>query len=96
MIPQAVQPQAMQTSTASSASSTPPESGRLEQAWNNVANECPLRLSNVMHRYGTFIHVCSDRVSGKVLCCHRNSTEMINNHRPTKAQKAAEEEGKDG
>jgi hypothetical protein len=59
-----------------------------EEAWLQVARECPRRIIGELHRCGEYHHGTSARFPGKVLCCHR-ATTLPAGWQPTKAQESA-------
>ena len=44
-----------------------------DDAWQQVAHECPLRILAELHRSGEYAHGRTARFPGKVLCCHRDA-----------------------
>jgi hypothetical protein len=56
-----------------------------EDAWLDVARECPRRIMGELHRCGDYHHGTSSRYPAKVLCCHRDAP-LPEGWRPTPAQ----------
>ncbi len=59
-----------------------------EDAWKEVAHECPRKIMGVLHAAGLYIHCTSARFPGKVLCIHKDS-ELPADSEPTEAQVVA-------
>jgi hypothetical protein len=60
----------------------------LEEAWIQLARECPRKIIGPLHRQGYYVHGTSARFPGKVLCFHCDS-ERPDDWTPTPAQAAA-------
>lgn len=56
-----------------------------EEAWLQVARECPRKIMGPLHEAGHYVHGTSSRYPGKVLCFHRDS-ERPGDWAPTPAQ----------
>lgn len=56
-----------------------------DDAWQQVAQECPRRIISTLHVQGHYIHGTSDRFPGKVLCCRREAV-LPDGWTPTAAQ----------
>jgi hypothetical protein len=56
-----------------------------EDAWQEVACECPRRIMGVLHAAGRYVHCTSARFPGKVLCFDKDS-ELPADWEPTEAQ----------
>jgi hypothetical protein len=61
-----------------------------EEAWAQLACECPRKIIGPLHRQGLYLHGTSSRFPGKVLCFHRDSP-LPADWTPTPAQAAASE-----
>jgi hypothetical protein len=56
-----------------------------DEAYLQLARECPRKILGELHRLGQYVHGTSSRFPGKVLCFHRNSP-LPENWTPTPAQ----------
>jgi len=59
-----------------------------EEAWAQLASECPRKIMGPLHRMGLYVHGTSSRFPGKVLCFHRDS-RLPSDWTPTPAQAVA-------
>jgi hypothetical protein len=59
-----------------------------DEAWLQLARECPRKIIGPLHRLGQYVHGTSSRFPGKVLCFHRDS-ELPPDWTPTAAQAVA-------
>jgi hypothetical protein len=59
-----------------------------DEAWVQLARECPRKIMGPLHRLGHYVHGTSSRFPGKVLCFHRDS-ELPPDWTPTPAQAVA-------
>jgi hypothetical protein len=59
-----------------------------EEAWSQVARECPRRIMAALHKSGEYVHGTTPRSPGKVLCCHRDAP-LPAGWTPTPAQQQA-------
>jgi hypothetical protein len=62
-----------------------------EDAWKEVARECPRRIMGCLHAVGQYLHCTSARFPGKVLC-FREDSELPADWEPTEAQALAWEQ----
>jgi hypothetical protein len=58
------------------------------EAWVQLARECPRKIMGPLHRLGQYVHGTCSRYPGKVLCLHHDS-ELPSGWQPTPAQDAA-------
>jgi hypothetical protein len=56
-----------------------------DEAWRQLAQECPRKIIGALHWHGHYVHVTSPHLPGKVLCFHRDS-ERPEGWEPTPAQ----------
>jgi hypothetical protein len=56
-----------------------------DEAWLQLARECPRKILEALHRQGRYVHGTSSRFPGKVLCFHRDSPLPVD-WTPTPAQ----------
>jgi hypothetical protein len=59
-----------------------------EDAWKEVACECPRKIMALLHAAGHYLHCTSARFPGKILCFHKDS-ELPADWEPTPAQALA-------
>lgn len=59
-----------------------------DEAWVQLARECPRKIIGPLHRCGQYVHGTSSRFPGKVLCFHCQS-ELPADWTPTPAQVVA-------
>jgi hypothetical protein len=59
-----------------------------DEAWLQLARECPRKILGTLHRHGHYVHGTSSRFPGKVLCFHRDSP-LPDDWTPTPAQAVA-------
>jgi hypothetical protein len=57
-------------------------------AWNAVSSECPLRLIDLLHEYGHYLHYNDPKHPGKVICL-RHDCEVPDHFHLTVAQERA-------
>jgi hypothetical protein len=62
-----------------------------EEAWNELAHECPRKILGLLHAKGLYVHGTSARFPGKVLCFHKDSPRP-DDWQPTPAQERAWQE----
>jgi hypothetical protein len=62
-----------------------------EDAWREVAHECPVKIMQALHEAGHYVHCTSARFPGKILCI-RGDSELPVDWQPTEAQEAAWEQ----
>ncbi len=60
-----------------------------EEAWVQLARECPRKILGSLHRQGQYIHGTIARFPGKVLCFHCDSP-LPEDWTPTPAQQVVE------
>jgi hypothetical protein len=58
------------------------------EAWMQLALECPRKIMGPLHRLGNYVHGTSSRFPGKVLCFHKDSQLPVD-WTPTPAQDVA-------
>jgi hypothetical protein len=58
-----------------------------DEAFLQLARECPRKILGALHRHGLYVHGTSSRFPGKVLCVHCDSP-LPENWTPTPAQAA--------
>ena len=56
-----------------------------DEAWLQLARECPRKILGALHRLGHYIHGTSSRFPGKILCFHYDSP-LPEDWTPTRAQ----------
>ncbi len=56
-----------------------------DEAWVQLARECPRKILGLLHRQGLYVHGTSSRFPGKVLCFHCDSP-LPEDWTPTPAQ----------
>ncbi len=59
-----------------------------DEAWVQLARECPRKILGTLHRQGRYVHGTSSRFPGKVLCFHCDSP-LPGDWTPTPAQAVA-------
>jgi hypothetical protein len=59
-----------------------------DEAWLQLAHECPRKIMGALHRQGQYVHGTSSRYPGKVLCFHCQS-RLPEDWTPTPAQAVA-------
>lgn len=58
------------------------------EAWKEVACECPRKIMVLLHEAGVYVHGTTARFPGKILCIHKDS-ELPADFEPTPAQEIA-------
>lgn len=59
-----------------------------DEAWLQLARECPRKILGTLHRQGRYVHGTSSRYPGKILCFHCESP-LPEDWTPTPAQAVA-------
>ncbi len=62
-----------------------------DEAWVQLARECPRKILAALHRQGKYVHGTCARFPGKVLCVHCDSA-LPDDWTPTPAQAAVSQD----